>query len=841
MSELLGGLGVFDFARIVAVGVAALSASAWLAARAMKRPPARHLVLTSALGCCLAMPALAAAFLGSGRSLIAVPLLPEMPATAILPRAGVAPVAPPPPLPSPPPSPRGEPLAASTGPRPVVTAAPATSVPDAGSSRPADRPRRRLASAAIVAWGLGSAFLLLRLARSFREVRRIRREARPVDEPALRLLLGEVCRDLGLARLPALVASAEAAAPFAAGLGRPVVVLPERLVGAIGREAMRDVLAHEAAHILKNDHLSILAQELARALYWPIPTIHALARDFARAREALSDNHVLKGRDPLDYGETLLHLAEFSIDAKAPRVAVGILPRQGELERRIAAILDPRRKTMTKNSRSLACLVVLAFLALGAVASGTRFVAAKVAGEEPEKKEDRSMLVRVLGPDGRPMRGVVVRRSVWLKDPKQAAPKFREATDEAGEIRIPVLEGVEIFRMWAWAGGHVPLFAHWEKHDDPDGSLPAEFIFRMERGTAMGGIVRDESGAPIPGAAVKVMLDRPPGSDRARVGPDMWLSESATGSVEAAMITDAQGRWALDNAPPGDDVKVLLFVSHPGYQSDDGWGGLQKLNGVDMTSLRDQTATITMRGGVRAAGTVTDPDGKPVAGAVVVWGDHPYFDEGSQEVLTDAAGSFRLPALAAGSTRLTVVAEGWMPETRTVALGPDMASVNFQLRPGKELRVRFVDRAGSPVPDVHVGIRRWRGSEALYNHRHPNVVDTKIPEKADGEGVYRWTWAPDDSVTYQFSKPGEFSQEVALTADGSEKVVVVGGRRIAGSAVDASTGKPVAGLVAMPVLEFRPGFLHVVRRDAKGFPDGSYTIRRDRADVAFRVRVEAPG
>ena len=53
--------------------------------------------------------------------------------------------------------------------------------------------------------------------------------------------------------------------------------------------------------------------------------------------------------------------------------------------------------------------------------------------------------------------------------------------------------------------------------------------------------------------------------------------------------------------------------------------------------------------------------------------------------------------------RVTVVAQGWMPELRIVDIQPDMQPEDFQLRPGKTLRIKFVDskietdRKGSPL------------------------------------------------------------------------------------------------------------------------------------------------
>ena len=75
-------------------------------------------------------------------------------------------------------------------------------------------------------------------------------------------------------------------------------------------------------------------------------------------------------------------------------------------------------------------------------------------------------------------------------------------------------------------------------------------------------------------------------------------------------------------------MAVLLKLGHPDYISDPYWGTMQKEQGIDMAALRARTATIKMRGGLAATGTVTDPEGKPIAGAVVVRGDDPYLDPG---------------------------------------------------------------------------------------------------------------------------------------------------------------------------------------------------------------------
>jgi beta-lactamase regulating signal transducer with metallopeptidase domain len=225
--------------------------------------------------------------------------------------------------------------------------------------------------------------LLLNLARSYGLIRRLRRASSPPRNDSLQALLDDVGRSLGVRRLPRVVVSRRVLTPMAVGLRRPVVVLPERLLGEVGAEEMRDVLVHEVAHIRRGDPLVVLLQELARALYWPIVTVHGLIRELGQAREELCDNHVLRGRDALSYGETLLHLAELSWEARPLRTSVGILHWKGALERRIAGLLDQRRSTMTGNNRWLVGFVAMLFVCGGTIAAATRLVAEEGNGRPP--------------------------------------------------------------------------------------------------------------------------------------------------------------------------------------------------------------------------------------------------------------------------------------------------------------------------------------------------------------------------------------------------------------------------------------------------------------------------
>ncbi|MGD0517527.1 MAG: carboxypeptidase-like regulatory domain-containing protein [Thermoguttaceae bacterium] len=380
-----------------------------------------------------------------------------------------------------------------------------------------------------------------------------------------------------------------------------------------------------------------------------------------------------------------------------------------------------------------------------------------------EKTTVGTIRVRVLGPDDKPIAGAKIHKGVWTKELVKHNDDY--VCDDNGEAAVDLPKTLDILRIWARKDGFVPLFAHWEQYDPEP--IPKQFTFKLTKGTTIGGFVKNEDGQPIAGAKVEVSCTTPDGEEK-RVSVNRWLSEE-----DGARTTDAQGLWTLDNVPKGDDIDISIRVSHPEYVSDMTWGGMQGMQNVTLASLREQKGAIVMYRGIALMGTITNPDEKPVAGAVVAWGDDPYGQTSSVlsrlEVRTDEKGVYKLPPLPPLTMTVTVMAEGFSPDLRKVTVSREDPKADFKLKPGKKLRIKFVDGAGKPIPQVYVGIESWRGYKSLYNQVHPNVLDTKIPSQADKNGVYEWTWAPGDSVFYNFGKEGyEQIESRGVTANGAE-------------------------------------------------------------------------
>jgi beta-lactamase regulating signal transducer with metallopeptidase domain len=230
--------------------------------------------------------------------------------------------------------------------------------------------RIRTAAACVLSiWMLGSAFLLLRIAHACVLLIRLKASGRRDDSGLLYPVLDQVRATLGVVNLSPVMITDRIKQPVAAGLFRPLVFLPDGLVGSMGAEGLHDVLVHEYAHVLRRDHLVGLLQRLAELVLWPHPLIHVLNRELARAREEICDNFVLAAGDRTAYAWTLLEIAEAARpDTRTP--ALGLFQTCWRLEDRIAGLLNGRRDLMTRVNRRTTAVIATTFLAMGTATAG---------------------------------------------------------------------------------------------------------------------------------------------------------------------------------------------------------------------------------------------------------------------------------------------------------------------------------------------------------------------------------------------------------------------------------------------------------------------------------------
>lgn len=262
----------------------------------------------------------------------------------------------------------------------------------------------------------------------------------------------------------------------------------------------------------------------------------------------------------------------------------------------------------------------------------------------------KNLIVKVVDEEGNPVEGVRFYVSFISQDQESQKKKpVIRFSNEQGLVKLPVFPKLRLYRVWASRENYVTLFFNWEKYDID--SIPSEFKIILQKGTKLGGVVVDADGNPVEGAKLDISLSAggTKVDPQSRVKLNTWLAEG-----EDRAVSDKNGVWSINNAPPGDDLKLRFMIEHPEFIKDEKRRDLIEYD-VKLSQLRSGSAEFKLTKGVPIRGKITDAEGKPVTKGLVIWGDNPYRETGSQEVEIDENGNYRIPPRSTGKLRVTVV------------------------------------------------------------------------------------------------------------------------------------------------------------------------------------------
>jgi beta-lactamase regulating signal transducer with metallopeptidase domain/uncharacterized GH25 family protein len=697
-------------------------------------------------------------------------------------------------------------------------------------------------------WLAGVALAVLNLLRGAVRVRRFLRQATPAGAE-----LTETCREIaariGCRSNVRVLRHAGISSPVLYGVLRPAIVLPGWMCGENCRADWRGVFAHELSHVRSRDLAWQLLIHAAATLLWFHPLAWRLRRAHVLACELKADHDsVASLESSADYLRTLARVA-LATNGLLPVVGLA-MARSSEISRRVSFLKGPL--PAGKVRRSLLVAVGLTGLAsvglLGSlriaraeavVAEAASFRARRSATEAGSSGHDakpaekpkpavsknvaqRTVVVTIVDDAGRPVPNAKLYFRVG-KDRKDLV------ADKTGTVKVEVPRDLKssVFLRGS-APGRASMAASWQgnrRRQQPPPKVPDRVELRLGKGTTIGGIVVDAKGKPVAGATIWVS-----GSGPRNAGDPRYASLTAFQAT-----TNAKGEWRCPIAPAKLD-SAYVTLKHSDFVPE---GNPRYLQGAELAALRKLAFQSVLQRGIAVEGFVRDPDGKPIEGAAVVFGNSPFdADRNADKPKTDNRGHYRFNAVRKGSTVVTVLAKGFAPQLRRLAVTDDMDAVNFQLKKGKTIRFRVVDKDGKPLEGASIVPDRWLGHRTLLSLRQ------LIPEKTDRDGRLAWTFAPAEEVHYDAFKRGYMSaRNNAITADGKEHVIVLPDvLQIAGRVVDAETKKPVPTFrVVTGIVWDRLNRTYWNLREPTAGRDGTFVIDQSEPRAASVIRVEADG
>lgn len=388
------------------------------------------------------------------------------------------------------------------------------------------------------------------------------------------------------------------------------------------------------------------------------------------------------------------------------------------------------------------------------------------------------LLTVVAADSGKPVPDVQLDYWLWIKgNVKHKKPLM---TTRFGLCTVPVPNGTTELLLVSEKDGFAETLLEW--HTDRGETIPTQYTLKVARAASVGGTVVAPDGKPVAGAEVSfgnyadpAMQTRPQSDDFG------WPYYVIT-------TTDNQGHWQMNRIGKEALRTVGGTARHPNFVG----ARFRQNDSTVENQLLNGTYVFKLGHAVVVHGTVKDPNGNPVPDADV-WVGHISMDT-SRETRSLADGTFSATGCVPGRTAISVQAKGFAGATVKVNLDDNSAPFDIVLHPGKTLKVRVVDENGNPIPHTQVYYNTF--SDNRYDPSDSEkytVAQVEFRQKTDKEGRVIWDSAPDGDLAFDFTAAGYMRiNNVKIPADGAEHVITLNrGLTIAGTVVDASTGRPI--------------------------------------------------
>src|SRR5262249_35053895 len=203
-------------------------------------------------------------------------------------------------------APAGTNTALAAQPRSIAAASSANGITTVAAGLASRLSVERLLSAIVLAWMIGVAILLVRMAGGWWHVRRLHRSALASSSSRWQTTCRRLAYRLGLPAAAHVVESALVDVPTGLGWLRPAVLLPLAAVASLSPAQVEAILAHELAHISRHDYAVNVLQTLVETLLFYHPAVWWLSNRIRIEREHCCDDvAVAICGDPVGYAQAL--------------------------------------------------------------------------------------------------------------------------------------------------------------------------------------------------------------------------------------------------------------------------------------------------------------------------------------------------------------------------------------------------------------------------------------------------------------------------------------------------------------------------------------------------------
>lgn len=165
-------------------------------------------------------------------------------------------------------------------------------------------------------------------------------------------------RKLNLSKKYIIRFSSLVTTPMVIGFFRPVVLLPIKIITRLPEKQIEAILAHELAHIKRNDYLVNLMQTLMEVIFFYHPVVWLISARIRTERENCCDDLVVSVTgETVDYAEALVNIGHVEIQNN---LSLAFSGNKDNLKERVQRMFTPR--TLFADFRERLVTIVVIFL-----------------------------------------------------------------------------------------------------------------------------------------------------------------------------------------------------------------------------------------------------------------------------------------------------------------------------------------------------------------------------------------------------------------------------------------------------------------------------------------------
>ncbi|MCE7067527.1 M56 family metallopeptidase [Dyadobacter sp. CY326] len=232
----------------------------------------------------------------------------------------------------------------------------------------------------VVCWLIGAAFLLLRFAGGWIFTERLRFKANIVMDKEWRARFGVMTAKMNITQSVEFRETAKIVTPMVIGALSPVVLIPIGLLSGFSTAQVEAILAHELAHIRRNDYLINMLQSFVEVVFFFHPAIWWLSDRIRAEREHCCDDIALSVcGDKMSLAHALVKVAEWQ---HTPGFAMAFASKKPLLLQRVQRVLG----LTPKPARTIGNLPIMLFALSLVIGISVYAVAQKVDKQKESKK-----------------------------------------------------------------------------------------------------------------------------------------------------------------------------------------------------------------------------------------------------------------------------------------------------------------------------------------------------------------------------------------------------------------------------------------------------------------------